>query len=406
MNSLSPLFVGLTRFSLFIPNAREWNLSAASESTAEYMERLYSPERLDTRLRIFSEISVPQLAAASKGFQVVHIVQHSSSLPEVYKEALRNLADEHNFLRVVCSDSVAEHARVVEDTFRSEILESDWEDARLAWYRLDDDDILSDQFFAKAEPYITSENSGRVLSFGLGYSVIYHDGQMWDVREDYRPKNSIGQMYICGFDGASLIEPPRRNHAQIDRWAPTILDSREHSFVTVVHPEQDGRSVQQVDSVFGMLDREQEAKPFVDASALLEKFPVVVHRAISRSSTKVNAGGEKLSTTPAAFPIADVVGDVSVGFHVEASEVDPHSRVIFALRFAPGSRPERAGRWVEIGSDTLAIGYNFVNRRVVGRALTLRYDNSAELIEVSAWVSRDFGGDASLINLTVETASR
>ncbi|MBU5895072.1 hypothetical protein JVW19_24140, partial [Vibrio cholerae O1] len=65
--------------------------------------------------------------------------------------------------------------------------------------------------------------------------MIYHKEQLWDVRADYRPKNSIGQLYICAFDdsGERLIEPPRQNHAQIDKWAPTILDSRSASFITV-----------------------------------------------------------------------------------------------------------------------------------------------------------------------------
>src|SRR5699024_280757 len=249
-NQTDTYLIGVTRFSLLLPNSSQWKLSAQAESQRSYAEALYDPARLDSRLRIFSELSLPQLAAGSAGRNYRHIVQHSSSLPDKYRTALAELAERYDFLTVLCSDDPRTHADSVADSFRDMIAEADRPHARLAWFRLDDDDIVSDRYFERVAGYVENDPPGRVVSLGLGYSMIYSDDKLWDLRSDYRPKNSIGQLYLCAFDtdGQSLIEAPRQNHAIIDQFAPTILDSRHPSFITVVHPLQDGRAHLEISS--------------------------------------------------------------------------------------------------------------------------------------------------------------
>lgn len=395
--------IGVTRFSLLLPNSSQWKLSAQAESQRSYAEALYDPARLDSRLRIFSELSLPQLAAGSAGRNYRHIVQHSSSLPEKYRAALAELAERYDFLTVLCSDDPRTHADSVADNFRDMIAEADRPHARLAWFRLDDDDIVSDRYFDRVAGYVETDPPGRVVSLGLGYSMIYSDDKLWDLRSDYRPKNSIGQLYLCAFDtdGQRLIEPPRQNHAIIDQFAPTILDSLHPSFITVVHPLQDGRAHLDLSSALAAVEKEQGTKDIKTLDELEAEFSEVLQAGVIAGRTReLLTDRPELSTEPVRIPVSSH-GPLAINTAVTAAAAQTEGRVIMALKFAPGTRPEVAGRWVEIDANTLAVGFVVTTPTMGFRAHLLGIADACTLTEVSVWVSRSFDGDIRLESLSV-----
>lgn len=395
--------VGVTRFSLLLPGATQWNLSAQTETLESYRERLYDPERLDARLKIFTQLSLPQLAKGSRGTDYRHIVQHSSSLPSHYQVRLRELSQQYDFLEIVCSDEKHVHDQSVSAAFRQIVPEQDRKYTSFAWFRLDDDDIVSDRYFDRIVPYVESEPPGRVVSLGLGYSMIYSNGQLRDLRRDYRPKNSIGQLYICAFDESSdrLIEPPRGDHSIIDQFAPTLLDSRQPSFITVVHPMQDGRAHLEPDQALAAVEKEQGNKPIVAVEGLEAEFsqvresnivadfplaPVMKEQSLSVEPVRESVGGN---------------GDLVVEAQVTAAEVQTEGRVILGTRFASGTRPPATGRWVEVDRDTLAVGFVVNAPKMKFRAHLLGVPAASELVEMSVWVSRSFQGSVDLDDLQV-----
>ena len=93
-------FIGRTRYSLFVPNSESWRLSQGEDEQAikDYRAELYDTARLKLRQEIFLNHTLPNLKIAAEGFDVTHVVSFSASLPEEFKDALRNAAEEYPFL--------------------------------------------------------------------------------------------------------------------------------------------------------------------------------------------------------------------------------------------------------------------------------------------------------------------
>ena len=77
------MFVGQTRFSLFQPGSSAWKASSSDSALNEesYRDYLYSEERMESRINIFLEHSIPTIAQAAKYHRIRHIVSFSESLP-------------------------------------------------------------------------------------------------------------------------------------------------------------------------------------------------------------------------------------------------------------------------------------------------------------------------------------
>ena len=96
------MFVGHTRFSLFVPDSVSWR--ASNEQTGfsedEYRDYLYDDARLSLRTDIFLNHTVPTLAKAAEDFDVKHVVSFSESLPQKFKEQLQKAADSFDVLHL------------------------------------------------------------------------------------------------------------------------------------------------------------------------------------------------------------------------------------------------------------------------------------------------------------------
>ncbi|MGV0431550.1 glycosyltransferase [Corynebacterium sp. 20_84] len=264
-------FLGVTRFSLFQPGVSGWNLTRAGLSHDEYREKLYAPERLDPRLKIFSELSVPQLAYASAGYDYKHVLQISKELPDYAKRTLESLADDYEFLEIVEEDSLGAHAARLEKFIREFTCENS--DGIFAQFRLDDDDLLGDKYFVELSRYMAEPYVGFAVSFGRGYQAVMANEAIFNFRSLYQPRNSMGLAQIGRVRPGGAIEKGYySNHARCDVEVPTIVDSRVPIVMSIKHAGQDSFAGRADGDEKQKLTRLMELEPPVDFATVAEDF--------------------------------------------------------------------------------------------------------------------------------------
>lgn len=238
------LFIGHTRFSVHQHGSAYFNATRGSELGAgftedEYTTWLYSETRLAPRTEIFTTLSLPQLALAAEHHDVLHYVSYSPSLPEHHKEQLKAAAQKYSFLRL------NETTKPVNSTpsrtlVNQALAERDHGTGPFGVYRLDDDDLLSVRYFDQMAPYVTPGHVGWWVSLGTGFSAIRMNGRYAYTRDLYYPKSAFGPMAIAARDAAGTIanlSAPK--HTVMDKFNPTILDSREPGYFHIRHESQD-----------------------------------------------------------------------------------------------------------------------------------------------------------------------
>ena len=236
-------FIGETRFSLLKPESPNWVASNGSrfQTLAEYRDHLYAPERLDARCDLFLDVSLPQLRLASAGFDYYHVVSFSDSLPDKYQLRLEKAAREFEFLildRQSETTSESSWLRVARSKFAPGPAGTAGQP--FGWFRLDDDDLLSADYFAQMMPYITAANAGMQVSLGRGLTALYEGGDFYNLRMAQSPLIALGLLSVCMLNAeGEVIRPVEASHRESDLFNPVILDSRKVSYLWVRHVNQD-----------------------------------------------------------------------------------------------------------------------------------------------------------------------
>lgn len=268
------MFVGQTRFSLFQPGSRAWKASATTDqsSAEEYRRYLYSDERMELRSRIFLEHSLPTILRAAQSHRIFHVVSISESLPDKYREMLEKIS--------------VKHECIVLDVRPDGHGPSDWRkllDPQIGVqdivgvYRLDDDDLLSDDFFDRMRRYISEPFVGMRVSFGLVAQILHHNGKFSMPRSSYHPMLGIGLTSIAQkMDSEDYVMPKPISHNRSDRVGPVILDSSEVGSLWIRSLNQDtavgaGAEVrlEQLRQHLNVLDR-------IERTVFRSKFPSIV----------------------------------------------------------------------------------------------------------------------------------
>ncbi|QQA98420.1 glycosyltransferase [Corynebacterium marquesiae] len=232
------MFIGQTRFSLFNPGSTDWVVSSGGRfrSSADYLDYLYSDERMALRAEIFFEHSIPMLARSSKRHKLIHVLSYSDNLPDKYQKRLEAEAEKHRFL-VLDKRPAGEGA-----TPWQQLLDAQIETGEIiGFYRLDDDDLLGDDFFDDMSAYIEEPFVTMAVSFGSGYTAIVDGEKIIYPRASHWPKIAIGLTYIHQKIGPRDFVGPKYKggHNQVDRYNPVVLDSRKPSYFWLRSPEQD-----------------------------------------------------------------------------------------------------------------------------------------------------------------------
>lgn len=225
-------FIGCTRFSLYMPGSNAWYISKVAEES--YLAQLYSDARMTARFDIFFNKAVPLYEGMAKSFFYKHVVQYSSAMPEKWKKRLFEEASKYDF--IVLSEASEENIT----TAVKRILAGQ-PSGSLAYFRVDDDDILSSNYLTLLEKYTNKNYEGMIVSFGCGLVATYVDGAFRDFRACYRRFLALGLAFIGGYDASSgeYWLPRYDGHETVDRHSPTIVDSREPVFIWTHHELQD-----------------------------------------------------------------------------------------------------------------------------------------------------------------------
>lgn len=229
-------FLGVTRFSIFDPASNAWKSSASQNLNYEQkLERLYAPERIEPRLNIFLNYSLPQISLASRDHAIKHIVRYSAEMPEKYKSILKDAESTFDFL------VLEEHTAGVGSINPYKIgFSIAGPDNVFGIYRLDDDDLLASNFFDQVARYIDPAYVGMKVSLAAGLTGLYEDGRFSNIRSVYHPMIAIGLMGIYGMNSdGSMISPPDGAHILSDRYGPVVVDAQEPSYFWTRHIGQD-----------------------------------------------------------------------------------------------------------------------------------------------------------------------
>lgn len=231
-------FIGYTRYSLWKPGASSWKASNGQfyKSEEEYRDYLYSDARLNLRASIFVGLSLPQLAAASKKHNLFHVVSYSDSLPEKHQDILEQAAEEYPFLLLDRQTSTAlDIGLLAKEKFGGRSV--------FGQYRLDDDDVLSVDFFDRVSRYVAPPFVGMQVSLASGYTGILSAGKLSKLSHLYSPMIALGLLGVNEVrEDGSINGPSWVRHTQSDRSNPVILDSREPVYFRALHASND-RSV-------------------------------------------------------------------------------------------------------------------------------------------------------------------
>ena len=280
---MKPVFIGQTRFSLFIPNSGAWRASsAAGNGESEYRDYLYAPDRLDFRDRVFTQLAVPALASAAESHEVCHIVSYSESLPEKYVNSLMRTAEQYPFI------VLQELPDGVPDWGRSEsIIKEKVGVGVFGRYRLDDDDLLSKHYFDVMERFIKPEYVGMVVSLPRGIEAIYSGGHYYNFREAHVPMNSMGMLYVSELDKTGKIHAPRAGaHDKADRLAPVIMDASKIAYLRTNHSGQDNLLRHQSALVLTQLVSSMDKFPALSSvDVVRENFPVIASAVLNDEGT-------------------------------------------------------------------------------------------------------------------------
>lgn len=269
------VFVGHTRFSLYNPKSSSWRASNGSKfsSSEDYKNYLYSEKRLDIRAEIFINQSLPQIQLASNGHKVKHIVSYSESLPIKYQLLLEEACQKYCFLIL---DKHTENRDAVDPhTVASYMLNSG--SGVYGLYRLDDDDLLSIDYFDQMSQYIYPSNAGFNISLALGLTTMLDSKKYKNIKISHWPMHSMGLLSVCYRNGDGVVIAPKPTpHNNADRENPVILDSRNISYLWVRHPGQDtSLNMSDNDAKNELLKDIQKYNPITPGLDINSKFPSI-----------------------------------------------------------------------------------------------------------------------------------
>ena len=128
----------------------------------DYMNHMYSDDRLNTKFDAFEHVTVPSINGQTHKNYTWHVV-HSPHLPEKYMDRLRRIAQTTPNMNLVPVDDFSQLIPALSGVLPS---------SKFVSVRLDDDDALHPGYFSLlAKNY----NPGKILSPVNGYKVSNYD---------------------------------------------------------------------------------------------------------------------------------------------------------------------------------------------------------------------------------------
>lgn len=151
----------ITRFSILDYDFKGYILTKKLDKDT-YYKKLFSSERLDYKFKSFEMITLPSILNQTNQNYIWHIYT-SEYLPDVYKEKLMNLTNQH---KSICVYYIKSHKEFNKIKF----------DSDYCTMRLDDDDGLSSNFIENLQKYKNKINT--IISHPNGKSVTIQNDKV------------------------------------------------------------------------------------------------------------------------------------------------------------------------------------------------------------------------------------
>jgi hypothetical protein len=177
----------ITRFSILDYDFKGYYLTQKLDKDT-YYKMLFSSKRLDYKFRSFEIITLQSILNQTNQNYIWHIYT-SEYLPDVYKEKLMNLTNQHKLIRVYYIKDFKE--------FNTIKFDSDY-----CTMRLDDDDGLSPQFIENLQKY--KKNINTIISHPNGKMVTIQNDKVVIGKKVSLPNCALGlcaigmNIYHCG----------------------------------------------------------------------------------------------------------------------------------------------------------------------------------------------------------------
>lgn len=157
----------ITRFSICDLHDGRFELTRKyKNSYNDYFNHLYSENRLETKFKAFSRITVPAIFNQNCNDWEWHIYT-SPELPKKYKIKLNNLINSHPQCQIFYVNSMSEFFRKSSNYHYGN---------SYATVRLDDDDGLNLSYVKLLQQY--SNEKGKIISFPLGQTLTIEDDKI------------------------------------------------------------------------------------------------------------------------------------------------------------------------------------------------------------------------------------
>lgn len=260
-----------------------------------YLDDLYAPSRMSQRLDIFLNHTLPTLDLARGNDNFFHVVSYSEELPEQYKRRLWSAERQYGWLKLDLRTRTNRRGKPL-DLFAAELFERN---SVYAEFRLDDDDILSTEYFSLLRPHVNEHNAGKFVSPSYGIQAFYESGSYREARLEHRPMIALGLARICTIAGDGTVSGPKKGaHTRTDLGAPVIVDGQQIAFLHTMHLAQDS-GVDKPDDDLGKRFRNYLNQPKPNGIDLAALFPSVSwstsFNEVDRKKLMVKSHGNRVS---------------------------------------------------------------------------------------------------------------
>ncbi|QJR81532.1 hypothetical protein CA267_012450 [Alteromonas pelagimontana] len=272
---LQKLFIPI-RFSV-LTSSKNWAISR-KDNFDIYKEALFAKERMEAKLLLFRELVVPNLRrinALAEDVDLQVIVLSSTHLPDSYKAQLNEIVNGCSFISISYIDESAAITPSIDSLIRSH-LDKASSNVAFATTRLDDDDLLAEQFIPKIKKYIHPGFCDHIISFSRGYES-YLDIETLQLSPNIKissPKIALGLSHINFYNKADNKLMGKignvygaGDHTLVHENFTLIIDHSRAMFLRMSYNEQDTGAK----GIFARIKRRDCA--IVEADEIFNRFP-------------------------------------------------------------------------------------------------------------------------------------
>lgn len=251
----------LIRYSVVANSGPAWRIAELSKEN--YLDALFSEERLNAREDTFINITLPSLLNQDDyETEATLLIFVSDLMPKDKFEKLRLKIEDffrtsrdgidYKIMEIASGDIRVKSKNSIyknmNEAFKALVKEkcSGTQETLVASVRIDDDDALSKNYISELNFYLKKEFIGFIVSFSFGLEGYYQNKRISDLKYLYFPKNAQGMAYIYkydpekGFKGDTCINVFNTgSHMKVDERHPTIISSTNIMFFRTLSNNND-----------------------------------------------------------------------------------------------------------------------------------------------------------------------